>query len=37
VPQAVLAATRCDARELGALRDRVTAVRDAILESVGGD
>lgn len=34
VPKAVLASTRCSARELGQLRDRVTAVRDAILESV---
>ena len=34
VPKSILASARCDARELGQLRDRVTAVRDAILESV---
>lgn len=34
VPKSVLAATQCSARELAQLRDRVTAVRDAILESV---
>ena len=34
VPKAILAAAQCDGRELGRLRDRVTAVRDAILESV---
>lgn len=34
VPKSLLAATQCSARELAQLRDRVTAVRDAILESV---
>jgi MarR family transcriptional regulator, organic hydroperoxide resistance regulator len=34
VPKSILAATRCDARTLGELRDRVTAVRDDILRSV---
>lgn len=34
VPKSILGATRCDARTLGELRDRVTAVRDAILTSV---
>ncbi len=34
VPKSVLAATRCTAKELGRLRDRMTEVRDAILDSV---
>jgi len=34
VPKSILAAARCDARELGQLRERVKSVRDAILESV---
>lgn len=34
VPKSILAATGCDARELARLRDRVTAVRDSLLESV---
>lgn len=34
VPKSILGATGCDARTLGELRDHVTAVRDAILESV---
>ncbi len=34
VPQAILGAAQCDARTLGELRDRVAAVRDAILRSM---
>ena len=34
VPKSVLAATGCNARELGGLRDRLSEVRDSILESV---
>ncbi|MEO3427906.1 MarR family transcriptional regulator [Pelagibius sp. CAU 1746] len=37
VPKAVQAATQCSARELDRLRERVAAVRDAILETVETD
>lgn len=35
VPPSILAATGCNAPELNRLRDRMTAVRDTILENVG--
>lgn len=35
VPKSILKATQCDAGTLDRLRERLTGVRDAILESVG--